>query len=99
MKLFKIFITPYAALDIELTYKYYLEKANSQIAKKFKNEINGAFRILKRYPYFQIKTKTYRAIQLKVFPFLIFYEINENNNIIKILSVFHTSQSPLKWPF
>jgi len=47
---------------------------------------------------FQKKKLQLREAPVKNFPFIIIYKINEKENIIMILSVFHTSRNPGKKP-
>lgn len=63
---------------------------------KFLKEIDFNFQKIARNPdQFQIKYKNVRVIFLKKFDFGIHYIIDKN--VVHILAVFHTSQSPDKW--
>ena len=45
---------------------------------------------------FSFKYKSYREANITQFPFVIIYRINKRKNIIRVLSVFHTAQNPIK---
>jgi plasmid stabilization system protein ParE len=35
---------------------------------------------------------------LKIFPYLVFYRINESNKNVKVIAVLHGHANPNKWP-
>ena len=45
---------------------------------------------------FSPKFKSYRETAVAPFPFIIIYRINKRKKIVRIVSVFHTSQDPRK---
>ena len=49
-------------------------------------------------PFFEIKIKNYRVLPLSKFPYIIIYKILEDTKIVDIVSIFHTSQNPKKYP-
>ncbi len=95
---FEVVITPLAEKDIIESHRYYLSKASVKVADSFSEDINRTFDMLEINPFYQIRTKSYRAIPLKNFPFLIFFEVLETQKIVKILRVFNTSLNPKNWP-
>jgi addiction module RelE/StbE family toxin len=86
---FKIVVQPEAKKDIDLALNYYRDVTNSAIAKKLNLEIQLAFSALKTNPFYQIRTKNYRAIPLKKFPYLLFYQILEPQRTIFIIALFN----------
>ena len=93
----KIVISRLAESEIEETIEFYESKRKglgNQILVYFK----GYLKILKTNPeLFSIKKSPfYRELPLKKFPFVIIYEIFQNEVII--YSVFHTSRNPTKKP-
>jgi plasmid stabilization system protein ParE len=95
---FKIIVEPEAQLDIENFFQYYKNKATLHIAKLFVKNIQASYKKLKINPFYEVKTKQYRAYPLKKFPFLIFFEVFEDSKTIKIISVFNTEQHQQKYP-
>ncbi len=93
----KIIVSKKAQNEIENAMEYYSE-INLNLAFKFYNELIETYKKLEINPDYQIRHKNYRAIPLKVFPFLLFYVYDEKNNIIKVLSCFHTSKNTKKYP-
>lgn len=48
--------------------------------------------------YFQVFFGNFRGKTLKNFPFIVFYTIHEDEKLIVIRAVFHTSQNTTKYP-
>ena len=68
------------------------------LEKRFASEVKITLNYLIKNPLlFQLKYKTIRVAFTDVFPFGVHYHLNEDNKIITILGVFHTSMSPTKW--
>ena len=95
---YNIIVTPIAINHIEKAMEYYMSNANRKVADNLLKQILDAFKILEVNPYFQIKVKSYRAFVLKKYPYILFFEIMEGTQTIKILALFHTSQNHEKYP-
>lgn len=95
--IYKIVISKLASLEIEKSIEFY-ESRKKGLGKEFLSYLKGYFSILKTNPkLFQITRKSiYRELPMKKFPFVIIYEII--NNDVVIYSVFHTSRNPSKKP-
>lgn len=94
---FKIIVSKKAQKEIENATEYYAE-INLSLAHRFYCELSETYKSLILNPNYQIRHKNYRAIPLKVFPFLLFYVSDEKSKTIKILSCFHTSKNSKKYP-
>jgi len=77
---------------------YYTKNALIKIAKSFYNKLLAAEKVLKRTPFFEEIYNDFHRLPLKIFPFIMIYKIEKEIEIIKIFRVFHTSQSPEKYP-
>lgn len=95
---FEIILTSIAVSNIEAAYEYYVFKANKKVGEALLVQIFDAFKILEINPFFPIKTKSYRGFKLSKYPYIIFYQILEETQTVKILALFHTSQNPEKYP-
>lgn len=62
--------------------------------KNYRNTCETILEVL----YFQFYFLDFRAVPMKKFPFLVFYTLNEDKKLVIIKAVFHTSQSPDKYP-
>lgn len=69
---FKIIVYKKAQNEIENAVEYYAE-INLNLALRFYNELSETYKKLEINPDYQARHKNYRAIPLKVFPFLLFY--------------------------
>ena len=94
---FKIIVSKKAQDEIENASDYYAE-INIDLAFRFYSALKETYNKLELNPNYQIRHKNYRAIPLKIFPFLLFYIADEENKTIKILSCFHTSKNSKKYP-
>ena len=97
--MYNVIIEQEAQDEIEAAYRFYLETVSLKVADMFYNDIEEAFDALEINPFYQIRTKSYRAIPLKLFPFLIFFDVNELDKSVNILAVFNTHRDSQKWPW
>jgi hypothetical protein len=94
---FKLTILRLAEIEINESIDFY-EGRRVGLGKHFLIYLKGYFEILKTRPeLFAIKKPPYyRELPLKKFPFVVIYEIYQNEVIIH--SIFHTSKNPTKKP-
>jgi len=91
---YSLLIKEEADLDIAEAYKWYEDKSKD-FGNEFLIELDEYFSLIEGNPYLcQVRYKSYRLLPLKRFPYLIVYEI-ENENVI-VYSVFHMSKDPIK---
>jgi plasmid stabilization system protein ParE len=94
---YNILIEPAAQVDIEKAYDYYFTKG-IHVADLFFDDLQHAYHVLAINPFYQFRTKNYRALPLKSFPFLIFFQVDQINLNVKILALFNTHQDTTKYP-
>ncbi|MBE8723515.1 type II toxin-antitoxin system RelE/ParE family toxin [Flavobacterium hungaricum] len=94
---FKIKILPLAENEIDESIEFY-ESRSKGLGKQFLSYLKSYLKVLKTNPeLFEIKKEPgYRELTLVKFPFVIIYEIIENEVIV--YSVFHTSRNPQRKP-
>ena len=95
---YKIVVNQEADEDIEQALDYYFFKVNPEVASRFYLDLQDAYDTLEINPFFEIRSKNYRALPLKKFPYLVFYELLESEQIVVVLALFHTSQDSINWP-
>ena len=61
-------------------------------------ELQKIYRTLKINPFFEIRYKNIRSIKIKKYPYSIYFIIDEERQIVKILSCFHNKRNPLSRP-
>lgn len=83
--------------NIEDATDYYAQ-ISVKILKNFNKQLDFSISRIITNPYFQKRFKSVRAFPVKKFPYIIFYEVSEEEKMIYILSVFCTHQNPEKYP-
>lgn len=93
---FKLITGDIAEIDLEDGIEWYETKQRG-LGKRFYNDFVTIAGYLILNPYlFPLKSLTYREAKLKTFPFVIIYEIEDDNVIIH--AIFNTSKNPGKKP-
>ena len=92
---YELRISPQALEEINQAFDYYY-KISEEVAFNFHEELEKVLDTLEFNPHLQIRYREIRAIPFYIFPYLVFYSVE--NKIIYIHSVFHTSQNPDKYP-
>ena len=88
---------PIAEDNIEEATDYYAN-ISLKVVKSFNKQLDLSINRIVINPYFQKRFKNVRALPVKKFPYIIFYEVNDEEKVIYILSVFCTHQNPEKYP-
>ena len=84
-----------AELDIIEAHDWY-EGREFGLGTEFLRCIDACLNLIQRYPStYQIVHETYRRVTIRRFPYVVFYEFNEQEIII--YAVLHCSQDPEKW--
>lgn len=73
---------------------YNLQQEN--LGNNFYNQVAKTIETLISNPYFVVRYKSIRCLQVKKFPYLLHYTIYEDKNIIRIFGLIHTSLNPKK---
>ena len=94
--MYRIILEPEVKFDIRDAYEYY-EKQQPGLGERFNHEVISQIDTLPSSPFFQIRYTNIRCKPMATFPFLIHYEVHQNEQTIVIKGVFHTSLSPRGW--
>ncbi len=94
---YKIIISPNAQCDIEEITEFYFQ-IGLNILIQFKDRLDECYLNIRINPYYQRRYKNFHCIPLRHFPCILFYKIDEENQVIRIISCFHTSKNPNKYP-
>jgi plasmid stabilization system protein ParE len=85
-----------AEKEILKSWKWY-EEIQQALGDRFVKEVTHQIQKIAESPFqYSRKIKEFREVALSVFPFLIVYRMNSQENIARIISVFHTSRNPYK---
>ncbi|MBW6497158.1 MAG: type II toxin-antitoxin system RelE/ParE family toxin [Bacteroidales bacterium] len=93
---FFIEIDPKAIGDIQRAIDYYDEQQVG-LGKRFESTLNKHLLTLRENPFFSIRYDQVRCLPLKKFPYMVHFTVDEENSIVTIRAVFHTSLNPQKW--
>ncbi|WP_447767057.1 type II toxin-antitoxin system RelE/ParE family toxin [Sphingobacterium faecium] len=95
---YNILITPAARKHIEEATAYYMEHASKKVALKFLQDYKKAVADILKVRYFQVFYLNFRGRMLTKFPYIVFYTLDDEQELIIIKAVFHTAQAPQKYP-
>ena len=92
---FEVKMEPLAINDVNEAIHWY----NSQktgLGEKFYNLLEASIENLKVNPYHQIRyEENIRCLPLKKYPYMIHFNIDETEKLIKIIAILHTSRKPI----
>lgn len=94
---YNLVILEQAQEDINQAYEYYSEISLS-VLQSFDGQLERVYQSLEINPFFQFRYKKLRALPFKSFPYMVFFDINEQEKAVYIYSVFNTNQDPEKYP-
>lgn len=94
---YKLDILDRAQEEINQAFEYY-EAVSLNVLKSFDDQLEHIYNALETNLFFQFRYKKLRALPFKSFPYMVFFEIDEQDKIVYIYSVFNTYQDPEKYP-
>jgi hypothetical protein len=71
---------------------------NRKVATSFGKEVKAVIKHLELNPFYQKINEKYRTIPVNKFPYLLFFELNEQNKEVKVIAIFNTHQNTEKHP-
>lgn len=94
MKRYKLFFSQKALLDLDEARSWYNWQQKG-LGKRLITDIKNGISSIKQNPYFaSVKFANIRTAPCKTFPYAIHYEIDQINNAVRIVSIFHFSRKP-----
>jgi toxin ParE1/3/4 len=95
---YKIIISPRAQKEIENAIDYYA-LYSQDAPKSFINALRESYNILSSNPFFsRVRYKNVRSSKLNKYPYSLYYDINQAQSTVKVLSCFHNKRNPNKRP-
>lgn len=94
---YSIIVSPRAQQEIENAIDYYILYSKNA-PSNFVTALVETYHVLETSPFFRIRYKNVRALKLKRFPYSLYFVINEETNIVRILSCFNNYRHPGKRP-
>ena len=96
MSNYKIIYSEVSKEDLVSIVNFY-KNIDISLGISLKEEVYRVEKIIKKDPeIYRIRFDNVRRVNLKTFPFCIFYEIEKD---IKFLRILHQSRDPINWPF
>lgn len=93
---FALKVQPAARKDIQESIKWY-NRQQKGLGRRFHTEVKEKFEFLRVNPFFQNRYETVRCLPLKKFPFMVHFSVLEDEKLVVVHAVFHTSLSPESW--
>lgn len=93
MSSWKVIYSKEAKNHIKKAVEYYNDKSEG-LGNRFYEKIKVADIKLKLNPYFQVRYNTIRCLPLEVFPYMIHFEIDETQKLIKVYAIISTYVNP-----
>ena len=90
---YSLYFSEIAENDIEKAL-YFYENINESVVNHFKNQLNQVLEAISINPFYQIKYKNIRALPFKSMPYIVLFEVYENEKMVYIYSIFNTYQNP-----
>ena len=94
---YSLYFSEIAENDIEKAL-YFYENINESVVNHFKNQLNQVLEAISINPFYQIKYKNIRALPFKSMPYIVLFEVYENEKMVYIYSIFNTYHNPDKYP-
>jgi plasmid stabilization system protein ParE len=94
---YEIRVSPRAQIEIEEAQQFY-KCRSTRAAQNFFAAVSKAYETLAIQPHFRKQYKEVRAINLQRFPFALFFTIEEEMQLVYILSCFHFKRNPQNRP-
>jgi mRNA-degrading endonuclease RelE of RelBE toxin-antitoxin system len=94
---YNLIVSPRAQKEIEKAIDSYIPNY-ADIPNNFVIQLVRVLNTLKINPFFRIRYKNVRSLKLKKYPYSLYFVVNENRNVVKIISCFHNKLNPEKQP-
>lgn len=95
---FKAIVSPVAKANIREAVAYYKKKVSVRVAQNFLKDYEFALQKILQNPFYQIYYKNFRGFRLKKYPYIIFYQVDEDQKNVIVKAVFHAKQDADKRP-
>lgn len=93
---FTLVIDPIAIRDVQEAIDYYDEQ-QAGLGEQFEAALNKHLLTLEKNPIFRIRYDNVRCLPVKKFPYMVHFTVDEDQQVVTICAVFHTSLDPNKW--
>lgn len=91
--MYTVLIEDRAAEDIQDGMDFYDEQVQG-LGDKFKEAVDKEFTALEKNPFYQIRYSSIRCKPVRKFPFLIHFQIDEDEKLVLVFAVINTHKDP-----
>lgn len=97
MKKYKIKIDPDAKEDVQQITDWYNQTQAGQ-GERFQKAVVSQINMLSKSPQiYAIRNKNIRCLNIKKFPYMAHFYINEDDGMVEVLAVISTDREPKIW--
>ena len=96
--MYNVLLQPRAKEELQQAISYYAALEVRSLVGNFIQSFEETLNALEVNPHFQIKHPPYRACKMNKFPYILFFRVIEELELIAVESIFHTSQDIEKYP-
>ena len=94
MNKFKIHFSQGALIDMREARTWY-NLQQKGLGKRFVEDVRVTVTTIKSNPYFaSVKFENIRTAACRAFPYAVHYEVDEVENLLRVVSIFHFSRRP-----
>ena len=93
--MFTVKLLTEAEIELSEACKWYEDK-QSGLGRRFLNEVDGYLVSIGKNPWkYPVRfSEKYRFATLNIFPYFIVFRIEDNAELVYVVSIFHTSRNP-----
>jgi len=93
---FRLRILPPAREDIQESIRWYNQR-QAGLGRRFHAELKEFLELLSKNPMFENRYDEVRCVPMRKFPYMVHFTVEEDDRVVVIHGVFHTSLHPSSW--
>jgi len=94
---YKIKVQSDALQDIQKTTDWYNEQLKG-LGSRFHRQVISQVNSLKKNPMaYAIRYGNVSCMMVRKFPFMVHFVVNENQKLVEVFAIYHTSRNPKIW--
>lgn len=85
-----------AIQDVQEAIDYY-DNQQVGLGKRFEAVLNKSLLLLEKNPLFRIRYDDVRCLPMKKYPYMVHFTVDESQQVVTVLALFHTSRDSKNW--
>ena len=94
---YQVITSPRAKKEIANALDYYNLYSN-ETPINFINALEDCYHLLADNPFYRVSYKNIRVLKLKKFPYSLYFKVNEDRQVVRVLACFHNKRDPDRQP-